>query len=105
VTTHTSPSGPNLAAQMSAIDRWLTPLAETRPVLFGGDLNSQPADEDLDPFYATFREANGDRSNPLTTFQPAPRKIDYLFANLGRRGAGTACGPYSDHCMYFGLFQ
>ncbi|HEY0536438.1 MAG TPA: endonuclease/exonuclease/phosphatase family protein, partial [Actinoplanes sp.] len=79
VTTHTSPSGPNLSAQMSAIGHWLTPLAETRPVLFGGDLNSQPSDDDLDPFYAAFREANGDRSNPLTTFMPTPRKIDYLF--------------------------
>jgi endonuclease/exonuclease/phosphatase family metal-dependent hydrolase len=105
VTTHTSPSGPNLAAQMAAISRWLTPLAGTRPVLFGGDLNSQPSDDDLDPFYATFREANGDRSEPLTTFLPAPRKIDYLFANLGRRGAATSCAAYSDHCMYFGLFR
>jgi endonuclease/exonuclease/phosphatase family metal-dependent hydrolase len=108
VTTHTSPSGPNLSAQMSAIDRWLSPLAESGPVLFGGDLNSQPGDEDLDGFYASFGEANGDRSNPLTTFMPAPRKIDYLFASrdyLARRGAGTACSAYSDHCMYFGLFQ
>lgn len=105
VTTHTSPSGPNLAAQMAALSRWLTPLAATRPVLFGGDLNSQPTADDLDPFYATFREANGSRTNPLTTFMPSPRKIDYLFTNLSRRGAGTACSPYSDHCMYFGLFQ
>jgi endonuclease/exonuclease/phosphatase family metal-dependent hydrolase len=108
VTTHTSPSGPNLSAQMSAIDRWLAPLAETGPVLFGGDLNSQPAAPDLDPFYATFHEANGNRDNPLPTFMPAPRKIDYLFAShtyLNRRGAGTSCTPYSDHCMYFGLFQ
>jgi hypothetical protein len=39
---------------------------------------------------------------------PAPRKIDYLFAAkdyLSRRGAGTACTLYSDHCMYFGRFQ
>lgn len=108
VTTHTSPSGPNLAAQMSAIDRWLSPLAATRPVLFGGDLNSEPGDHDLDGFYDAFGEANGDRSRPLVTFLPAPRKIDYLFASRGflaRRGASTACGPYSDHCMYFGLFQ
>jgi endonuclease/exonuclease/phosphatase family metal-dependent hydrolase len=94
-----------VTTHMSAIDHWLMPLAETRPVLFGGDLNSQPADADLDPFYAGFREANGSRSNPLVTFMPAARKIDYLFANLGRRGVGTACTGYSDHCMYFGLFQ
>jgi endonuclease/exonuclease/phosphatase family metal-dependent hydrolase len=105
VTTHTSPSGPNLAAQMAALSHWLTPMATTRPLLFGGDLNSQPSDADLNPFYATFREANGDRTNPLTTFMPAPRKIDYLFTNLNRRGAGTVCTPYSDHCMYFGQFQ
>jgi endonuclease/exonuclease/phosphatase family metal-dependent hydrolase len=107
-TTHTSPSGPNLSAQMSAIDRWLAPLAATRPVLFGGDLNSQPGASDLDAFYADFREANGDRDNPLPTFMPAPRKIDYLFVAkdyLSRRGAGTACTLYSDHCMYFGRFQ
>jgi endonuclease/exonuclease/phosphatase family metal-dependent hydrolase len=108
VTTHTSPSGPNLSAQMAAIARWLSPIAETRPALFGGDLNSQPDNDDLDPFYAAFSEANGDRTNVLTTFMPAPRKIDYLFASrdfLARRGAGTACSGYSDHCMYFGLFQ
>jgi endonuclease/exonuclease/phosphatase family metal-dependent hydrolase len=82
VTTHTSPSGPNLSAQ--------------------------PGDEDLDPFYATFREADGGRDDALPTFMPAPRKIDYLFASkdyLSRRGAGTACTLYSDHCMYFGRFQ
>jgi endonuclease/exonuclease/phosphatase family metal-dependent hydrolase len=105
VTTHTSPSGPNLSAQMAAIGRWLTPLADSRPVLFGGDLNSQPADDDLNPFYARFHEANGDRSNRLTTFRPGARKIDYLFSTLDRRGVGTACSAYSDHCMYFGLFQ
>jgi endonuclease/exonuclease/phosphatase family metal-dependent hydrolase len=108
VTTHTSPSGPNLSAQMAAIDRWLAPIADREPVLFGGDLNSQPEDDDLDGFYATFQEANGDRANRLTTFMPSPRKIDYLFASpgyLSRRGAGTACSPYSDHCMYLGLFQ
>jgi endonuclease/exonuclease/phosphatase family metal-dependent hydrolase len=108
VTTHTSPSGPNLAWQMNAIDRWLTPLAATRPVLFGGDLNSQPGNADLNGFYDAFTEADGGRANPLTTFITVPRKIDYLFASrayLSRRGASTACGFYSDHCMYFGLFQ
>lgn len=108
VTTHTSPSGPNLPAQMSAIERWLAPIAATRPVLFGGDLNSQPGDHDLDGFYATFREANGDRANRPATFLPSARKIDYLFVSkdyLARRNVGTACGGYSDHCMYFGLFQ
>jgi len=105
VTTHTAPSGPNLAAQMSAIGGWLTPLAGSRPILFGGDLNSQPTDAQLNPFYDVFQEANGDRTDPLTTFMPAPRKIDYLFANLARRGAATLCTGYSDHCMYFGLFR
>jgi endonuclease/exonuclease/phosphatase family metal-dependent hydrolase len=108
VTTHTSPSGPNLAWQMTAIDRWLTPLAADRPVLFGGDLNSMPDNPDLDGFYASFTEANGGRANPLPTFITVPRKIDYLFGSrdyLNRRGASTACGRYSDHCMYLGLFQ
>jgi endonuclease/exonuclease/phosphatase family metal-dependent hydrolase len=108
VTTHTSPSGPNLSWQMNAIDRWLAPVAARRPVLFGGDLNSMPSNPDLDGFYASFDEANGTRTDPLTTFITAPRKIDYLFGSrdyLNRRGAGTACGPYSDHCVYFGLFQ
>jgi endonuclease/exonuclease/phosphatase family metal-dependent hydrolase len=107
-TTHTAPSGPNLAGQMNAIDRWLTPAAASRPVLFGGDLNSVPGDSDLDGFYASFDEANGTRTDPLPTFITVPRKIDYLFgsrAYLNRRGAATACGRYSDHCMYFGLFQ
>jgi len=105
VTTHTSPSGPNLAAQMAAIGRWLTPLAGSRAILFGGDLNSQPTDDDLNPFYDVFQEANGDRTDPLTTFMPTPRKIDYLFSTATRRGAATLCSAYSDHCMYFGLFR
>jgi endonuclease/exonuclease/phosphatase family metal-dependent hydrolase len=108
VTTHTSPSGPNLAWQMNAIDRWLTPAAASRPVLFGGDLNSQPDNADLNGFYASFTEADGGRTGPLPTFITVPRKIDYLFGSrdyLSRRGASTACGAYSDHCMYFGLFE
>jgi endonuclease/exonuclease/phosphatase family metal-dependent hydrolase len=108
VTTHTSPSGPNLSAQLSAIDRWLTPLAASRPVVFGGDLNSQPASPDLDGFYDSFREANGGRTDVVPTFITVPRKIDYLFGSrdfLNRRGAGTACSGYSDHCMYLGVFQ
>jgi endonuclease/exonuclease/phosphatase family metal-dependent hydrolase len=108
VTTHTAPSGPNLVAQMASIDRWLWPLAATRPVLFGGDLNSMPNSPALDDFYASFHEANGGRTGTLNTFITYPRKIDYLFASndyFARRGVGTACGPYSDHCMYFGRFQ
>lgn len=108
VTTHTAPSGPNLAAQMSAIDQWLWPLAATRPVLFGGDLNSMPGSPALDDFYASFKEANGGRTGTTPTFITYPRKIDYLFVSkdyFGRRGFSTACGVYSDHCMYFGLFQ
>ena len=108
VTTHTSPSGPNLPKQLGALIRWLSPLAAGGPVLFGGDLNSLPASADLDPFYAAFDEANDDRTNPLPTFRTIRSKIDYLFGSQGRlepRGARTACGPYSDHCMYFGLFR
>lgn len=105
VTTHTAPSGPNLVRQMAAIGRWLTPLAESRTVIFGGDLNSMPDNADLDPFYAVFNEADV-RSHPLPTFQPTSRKIDYLFGSfLGQLAVGTGCTGYSDHCMYFGLFQ
>lgn len=108
VTTHTAPSGPNLLWQMNLINRWLTPLAGTRPVLFGGDLNSMPDNPDLDGFYASFQEANGTRINPLPTFITVPRKIDYLFGSQGylhRQGASTSCGRYSDHCAYLGRFQ
>ena len=108
VTTHTSPSGPNLAKQMIALDRWLSPLAATRPVLFGGDLNSQPQSSALDAFYAQFDEANGRRFGAIPTFRPNGTKIDYLFGSRGflaNRTASTACARWSDHCMYIGGFR
>jgi endonuclease/exonuclease/phosphatase family metal-dependent hydrolase len=107
-TTHTAPSGPNLVAQLAALNRRLAPIAATRPVLFGGDLNSLPASPGLDSFYGEFREANDDRVNPLPTFQPVPRKIDYLFGSrsfLTPSGVDTAATGYSDHRMYLGTFQ
>jgi endonuclease/exonuclease/phosphatase family metal-dependent hydrolase len=105
-TTHTAPGGPNLAVQMGAIRRWLTPIANTRPVLFGGDLNSLPDNPILDGFYAAFREAD-DRATPLPTFTTVPRKIDYLFGSrrfFTARGVATARSRYSDHRLYVGTF-
>jgi endonuclease/exonuclease/phosphatase family metal-dependent hydrolase len=114
-TTHTAPGGPNLATQMSTISAYLTPVAKSRPVIFGGDLNSLPDNPDLDAFYApghggtgVFREANDTRTDPIPTFNTVPRKIDYLFA--GQRyfapvGAATARTRYSDHRMYIGVFR
>jgi endonuclease/exonuclease/phosphatase family metal-dependent hydrolase len=106
-TTHTTPRGPNLTAQLTGLRGWLGPAALVRPVLFGGDLNALPGSADLDGFYAGFREANDDRVNPLPTFQTG-RKIDYLFGGkryLKPAGVSTACSVYSDHCMYVGTFR
>jgi endonuclease/exonuclease/phosphatase family metal-dependent hydrolase len=108
VTTHTTTRGPNLAAQLGALSRWLAPIAATSPVIFGGDLNSLPQDEALDGFYSSFVEANRTRVSPLTTFIPVPRKIDYLFASPGflrPAGVARAITGYSDHCMYLGVFR
>ncbi|MEU4241738.1 endonuclease/exonuclease/phosphatase family protein [Actinoplanes sp. NPDC026619] len=108
VTTHTTTSGPNRDAQLSALRRWLTPIAATSPVIFGGDLNSMPEDSALDGFYTSFVEANRDRQKVLTTFIPVPRKIDYLFASPGFLtpvGVARANTGYSDHCMYLGVFR
>jgi endonuclease/exonuclease/phosphatase family metal-dependent hydrolase len=108
VTTHTVPRGPNLARQVNAISRWLSPLAADHPVLFGGDLNSLPDNPDLDRLYASFTEADGDRADPMPTFITPRRKIDYLFGSRGHltaRDPRTACGWYSDHCMYLGAFH
>ena len=114
VTTHTAPGGPNLAMQMAAIQRYLTPIAATRPVIFGGDLNSLPDNADLDTFYSAryggtgvFREADDTRTHPIPTFITVPRKIDYLFAGerfFTPRGAATAATGFSDHRMYVGVF-
>lgn len=114
VTTHTAPGGPNLATQMSAIRRYLAPIAATRPVIFGGDLNSLPDNHDLDAFYSpryggtgVFREADDTRTDPIPTFVTVPRKIDYLFASerfFTPRAAGAAATRYSDHRMYVGVF-
>jgi endonuclease/exonuclease/phosphatase family metal-dependent hydrolase len=114
VTTHTAPGGPNLAMQMAAIQRYLTPIAATRPVIFGGDLNSLPDNADLDTFYSpryggsgVFREADDTRTHPIPTFITVPRKIDYLFAGerfFTPRGAAAAATGFSDHRMYVGVF-
>jgi endonuclease/exonuclease/phosphatase family metal-dependent hydrolase len=106
VTTHTAPRGPNLTLQLAAIQRWLAPIAAGRPVIFGGDLNSMPESPDLTGFGAEFTEAD-QRTEPLPTFLPTPRKIDYLYASqkfLAPQSAITACGSYSDHCLYLGTF-
>jgi endonuclease/exonuclease/phosphatase family metal-dependent hydrolase len=108
VTTHTDHGGPNLSLQLGALRRWLTPIARTRPVLFGGDLNVLPDDPGLDGFYRAFHEANADRKNPLPTFIPAPRKIDYLFGSrrfLTPSGVSRARTAYSDHYIYLGVFR
>jgi endonuclease/exonuclease/phosphatase family metal-dependent hydrolase len=114
VTTHTAPGGPNLARQMAAIQRYLSPIAANRPVIFGGDLNSLPDNADLDTFYSAryggtgvFREADDTRIDPIPTFQTVPRKIDYLFASerfFTPRAAGAAGTRFSDHRMYVGVF-
>jgi len=106
VTTHTAPGGPNLALQLAAVRRWLVPVAAGGPVVFGGDLNSLPGNAGLDGFYAAFREAEG-RADPRPTFIPVPRRIDYLFGSRGfltPRGAATACGNLSDHCLFLASF-
>jgi endonuclease/exonuclease/phosphatase family metal-dependent hydrolase len=108
VTTHTTTRGPNLAAQLSALRHWLTPIAATSPVIFGGDLNSTPGDSALNGFYNSFTEANRTRTRPLPTFIPVPRKIDYLFGSPGfltPAGVARANTGYSDHCMYLGVFR
>ncbi|MBB4760351.1 endonuclease/exonuclease/phosphatase family protein [Amorphoplanes digitatis] len=106
VTTHTAPSGPNLALQLATVQRWLEPIAAGRPVILGGDLNSPPDSLDLVPFATMFQEADG-RAEPLPTFIPKWIKIDYLFGSRGfltPRSATTACGDLSDHCLYVGSF-
>ncbi|GIF20315.1 endonuclease/exonuclease/phosphatase family metal-dependent hydrolase [Actinoplanes tereljensis] len=108
VTTHTTTSGPNLKKQLNVLRSWLAPIAATSPVIFGGDLNSQPQDNALDGFYNAFTEANRSRVSPLPTFIPIPRKIDYLFGSPGfltPAGVARAYTGYSDHCMYLGVFR
>ena len=114
VTAHTAPGGPDLAAQLAALRRYVTPIASARPVVVGGDLNALPDNPGLTGFYGpryggtgVFREANDTRTNPMPTFRTVPRKIDYLFGSqrfLVPRGAGAVTTPFSDHRMYLGTF-
>lgn len=120
VTTHTAPAGTNRTTQLRALQRYLTPIARTRPVLLGGDLNSVPDNPDLDGWYGrrvpggrgVFREVaerDGGRSCRCgpPTYQPVPRKIDYIFASQRhfRPSAAAAIGsPWSDHRMVIGEF-
>ena len=104
VTTHTAPGGPGLPRQLAAVLRFVTPIAATRPVIVGGDLNSLPDSAHLDGFYAAFREADT-RRDPRPTFAPVPRKIDYLFAGTWPpHAAAVARTRYSDHRMYLAVF-
>jgi endonuclease/exonuclease/phosphatase family metal-dependent hydrolase len=120
VTTHTAPSGPNLAAQLRAVRRYVEPIARRRPVIVGGDLNSLPSSSGLDGFYSRrvpagqglFREMDETTRRPSCrcgspTYQPVPRKIDYVFAShrhFRPRYALTAGSRYSDHHLYVGEF-
>ena len=108
VAAHTAPGGPNLTAQLAALRRFVTPIAATRPVLLGGDLNALPDNPGLNGLYAgAFREADDARAVPLPTFRTVPRKIDYLFASrrfLTPVAAGTVLTRFSDHRMYLGTF-
>jgi hypothetical protein len=86
---------------MAAINRW----AQGRPVLFGGDLNADPFDANLNVFYGIeggvgpFTEVDQAnrrffdprcatltmcRSGDVTTDGADPRKFDYLFGTAGR---------------------
>ncbi|HEU4350199.1 MAG TPA: endonuclease/exonuclease/phosphatase family protein [Actinoplanes sp.] len=120
VTTHTAPGGPNLAAQLRALRRYLEPIARRQPVIVGGDLNTLPEGPGLDAFYSrrvpgghgVFREMDETTRRPYCrcgspTFQPVPRKIDYVFASQRHfrpRNAATVGSRYSDHRMYLGEF-
>ena len=114
VTAHTAPGGPDLAAQLAALRRYVTPIAAARPVVAGGDLNALPDNPGLTGLYGpryggtgVFREANDTRTNPMPTFRTVARKIDYLFASQGflsPRGSGTVTTSVSDHRMYLGTF-
>jgi hypothetical protein len=86
---------------MAAIDRW----AQGRPVLFGGDLNADPFDANLNAYYGVeggvgpFTEVDQAnrtffdprcatltlcRSGDVTTDGAEARKFDYLFGTAGR---------------------
>jgi endonuclease/exonuclease/phosphatase family metal-dependent hydrolase len=120
VTTHTAPGGPNLVAQLQALRQYLEPIARRQPVIAGGDLNSVPASDGLNAFYSRrvpdgqgeFREMDETTRWPYCrcgspTYQPAPRKIDYVFASQRHfrpRNAATVGSRFSDHRMYLGEF-
>lgn len=108
VTTHLARNAADQAVQVQALERWLTPYASSRPVLFGGDLNLQPDSPELDGLYRIFREANNSRTDPLPTFIPTSRKIDYLFGSrawFATQGVAKARTGYSDHYLYLGAFR
>jgi len=79
-----------------------------------------PASPDLDGFYSrrvpagqgVFREMDETTRQPYCrcgspTYQPVPRKIDYVFAgqrHFRPRYAVTFGSRYSDHRMYVGEF-
>lgn len=85
-------------------------IAEGRRVVLGGDLNSRPRTNTLDPLYAVMREA--DSTDPR--WQPRPcrcgeptlgdRKVDYVFySRTPPVSGGVIDSPVSDHRVLRGI--
>lgn len=91
--THISFAAGNIGAQIDTVATILSGLPGDEPVLLGGDFNTDPADDRLDPLYgntgrARFTEA--DQADDLNDTTFAMHKLDYIFLADGHWSAARA---------------
>jgi endonuclease/exonuclease/phosphatase (EEP) superfamily protein YafD len=91
--THISFMAGNIGAQIDAVATILSGLSGDDPVLLGGDFNTEPADDRLNPLYGnagrgSFTEA--DQADDLIDTTFAMHKLDYIFLADGHWSAARA---------------
>jgi endonuclease/exonuclease/phosphatase family metal-dependent hydrolase len=92
--THIAPVPGNIAAQVDTVAAVLSGLGD-RPVLLGGDFNTDPGDARLNPLYRTCYSPGTEHTFPK-------HKLDYVFLSRGhwadpRASTLDAANGLSDH--------
>jgi endonuclease/exonuclease/phosphatase family metal-dependent hydrolase len=91
--THISFVPGNIATQIDTVATILSGLSGDEPVLLGGDFNTDPADDRLDPLYGNAgrgRFTEADQADDLNDTTFAKHKLDYIFLADGHWSAARA---------------
>jgi endonuclease/exonuclease/phosphatase family metal-dependent hydrolase len=91
--THISFAASNIGTQIDTVATILSGLSGDEPVLLGGDFNTDPADDRLDPLYGNAgrgRFTEADEADDLNDSTFAKHKLDYIFLADGHWSAVRA---------------